>query len=239
MPCLSQYCIMFLMILINSIVFAQETLHDKVMHMHHHEKSQLKQRAFEFLSTWNTSADLIKPAKHELDHKIKENKHKGKDSKNGTEKLQKTYDDMVYADGIERSFIAETFSLPMVHELKTKGVELEASDIYTAQYVIKFTLGVPRFNHGELDENNLDQMEQELSSLINEFPENDAHNQEVNGHVIDVFRQEANAYFASFVAKNQAQLANSGGKSSGPVTGLSNMSCKEKYELLKKQGIMH
>ncbi|MEP0368290.1 MAG: hypothetical protein ABJN36_15555 [Cyclobacteriaceae bacterium] len=218
---------------------AQETLSDKVKHMHHHAKSKVKQPAYEFLSTWNTSADQIKPAQHELKHKIKQNKHKGKDPKKGTEKLQAAYDDAVRADGTERSFIAQTFAIPMLHELKTKGTALAAEDIYAAQYVIKYTLGMPRFNHGELDIDNLDQLEKELAALVAQYPDNDAHNQEIDGHVIDIFREEAGAFFQSFVAANQKELQKESGKSGSYASNLTDMNCGEKYEYLKEKGIMH
>ncbi|MEO9477614.1 MAG: hypothetical protein ABJG41_18860 [Cyclobacteriaceae bacterium] len=217
---------------------AQETLSDKVKHMHHHAKSKVKQPAYEFLSTWNTSAELIKPAQHELKHKIKQNKHKGKDPKKGTEKLQMAYDEAVKADGTERSFIAQTFAIPMLHELKTKGTALEAEDIYAAQYVIKYTLGMPRFNHGELNIDDLDQLEKELTALVAKYPDNDAHNQEVDGHVIDIFREEAGAFFQAFVAANQKELQKDGGKSNAS-SNLTSMNCGEKYEYLKEKGIMH
>ncbi len=234
------YCLTFTALMFCICGYSQETLSDKTKHMHHHEKSKLKQVAYEFLSTWNASAELIKPASDALKEKIKENKQKGKDPEKGTEKLKLVYDEVVKADGIERSFLAETFALPMQYELKTKGEVLEPEDIYTAQYVIKFVLGVPRFNHGHLDIDNLDHMEKELKSLIEEYPDNDAHNQQIDGHIIDVFREEAGAFFDSFVTANKAQFEkDQNGNNSAVSSGLTQMNCGEKYEYLKEKGIMH
>lgn len=216
--------------------FGQETLADKVATLHHSEKSKIRKPLYEFLSTWNVTAPKLKPAEKAIAQKMKENRQKGKDPLAGTKKLQENYDELVFQDGTERSFIAETFALPMQRELEVKGAALDASDIYTVHYVTKFVLGVPRFNHGELDINDLDQVDRELVRLIDAYPENDAHNQEVDGHVIDVFREEAQAFWVSFVAQNKAQYRKGkGGKSSE----LTSMNCGEKYKLLKDQGIMH
>lgn len=200
-------------------------------------RSVIKQRAYEFLRTWNPSADLAKPLEVELSAKILKNKQKRKDPYKGTEKLRADISEVEQADGTERSFLAETFAQPMLYELKEWGIELPPADIYTAQYVIKYTLGVPRFNYGELDVDNHQQMESELSALIAQYPDNEAHNQQVDGHAINVFRDEANAYFEMFVSANAANLEND--KGSGPITGLSGMSCGDKYKYLKEKGIMH
>ena len=196
--------------------FAQQTVADKVATLSHAERSKIKQPLYEFLHTWNTAASELIPAEKELKSKKKDNKRKGKDSLAGTKKLQETYDDLFVLDGTERSFIAETFALPMEKELEAKGIALDASDIYAAQYVIKFTLGVPKFNHGKLDIND-------------------------NGHIIDIFREEAQSFYNAFVAVNKAQYLKDQGKKNGEsyVTGSTTMNCGEKYEYLKKKGIMH
>ena len=217
---------------------AQESVSDKVASLHHSEMSKIRKPLYEFLSTWNTTAPKIKPVAKELEQKKKENRQKGKDPLAGTKKLQETYDELIYLDGTERSFMAESFALPMQKELEQKGTKLDASDIYAVHYVTKFVLGVPRFNHGELDINDMNQIDQELSKLIETYPDNDAHNQEVDGHIIDVFREEAQAYYISFVEENKAQYNKSKGK--GPAgSELTNMNCGEKYKLLKEKGIMH
>lgn len=217
---------------------AQETLSDKVATLHHSEKSKIRKPLYEFLNTWNTTAPMLKPAEKAIAHKKKENRQKGKDPLAGTKKLQERYDELVYQDGTERSFIAESFALPMQKELEVKGTSLDASDIYAVQYITKFVLGVPRFNHGELDINNMDQIDRELITLIETYPDNDAHNQEVDGHIIDVFREEAQAFWNEFVAKNKAQYQKGKNKgASGP--DLTSMNCGEKYKLLKEKGIMH
>ncbi|MFY0598394.1 MAG: hypothetical protein JXR03_01900 [Cyclobacteriaceae bacterium] len=225
------------LLLISLSAFSQETLSHKVKNMHHHERSKIKQMAYQFLITWNSSAGRIKPASHELKAKIKENKHKGRDHNKGTEKLRKALDEAILADGNERSFIAQEFSIPMLEELSTKGLSLDASDIYTAQYVIKYPLGVPRFNHGELDIDNLDQMERELKNLVETYPDNDAETHQKADGSITLFRQESQAYFQTFVAKNRAQYEK-GGDKENTVSGLSQMSCGEKLEYLKEKGIM-
>ncbi|WP_258104361.1 hypothetical protein [Marinoscillum sp. MHG1-6] len=235
------YFISLIAIICVTQAFAQEdeSIHERVNKMHHLHKGRLKHRANEFLNSWNSSADLIKPAEHELKHKMKQNRHKGKDPKKGTEKLQRNYDRAVAADGTERSFLAETFALPMLHELDHNGDDLSGEDIYTAQYVIKFVLGVPRFNHGELDIENHPQIESELKALIEKYPDNAAHDQEIDGHIIKVFRDEADAFFTKFVAENRADYLNSNGGKSKSSSNLTGMNCGEKYEYLKKQGIMH
>jgi hypothetical protein len=83
-------------------------------------------------------------------------------------------------------------------------------------------------------------MESELAKLIKTYPDNDAHNQEIDGHIIDVFREEAQAYWNSFVAVNKAQrLRDQGGKNVvSSSSNLKGMNCGEKYEFLKKEGIM-
>lgn len=215
---------------------AQESLSDKVATLHHSEKSRIRKPLYEFLNTWNTTAPKLKPAAKELAHKKKENKQKGKDPLAGTKKLQEKYDELVFQDGTERSFIAESFALPMHKELEAKGTSLEAEDIYAVQYIIKFVLGVPKFNHGELNINDMNQIDRELITLIETYPDNDAHNQEVDGHIIDVFREEAEAFWNEFVAKNKAQYQKGKGPS-GP--DLTSMNCGEKYKLLKEKGIMH
>lgn len=221
--------------------FTQSDIHHKVKSLHHKEKSQIKQPIYEFLTTWNATAGSLKPAAKALKSKTIENKQKGKDPKKGTEKLQQTYDNLVELDGKERSFLAETFALPMLEELKAKGTDLGAADIYATQYVIKFVLGVPKFNHGELDIDDLDEMERELTNLINTYPDNDAHNQEVDGHVIDIVRDEAQVFFTSFVAANKKQYHKEQGnqKTDKSSASLSSMDCGEKYEYLKEKGIMH
>lgn len=200
-------------------------------------RSVIKQRAYEFLRTWNPSSDLAKPLQEELSEEILKNKQKRKDPNKGTEKLRADIAEVEQSDGTERSFLAESFAQPMLYELKEWGIELPPADIYTAQYVIKYTLGVPRFNHGELDVDNHQQMETELTALIEQYPDNEAHDQQLDGHVINVFREEANAYFEMFVAANAANLENDRG--SGPITGLEGMSCGDKYKYLKEKGIMH
>ena len=219
--------------------FAQQTISDKVASLSHSERSKIKKPLYEFLHTWNTAAPDLKPAEKALASKKKENKQKGKDPLAGTKKLQEWYNELVVLDGKERSFLAESFVLPMQEELEVKGLALSASDIYAVQYTTKFVLGVPKFNQGKLDIYDVKQMESELAKLIKTYPDNDAHNQEVDGHVIDVFREEAQSYWNSFVAVNKAQrLKDQGGKGgSGP--DMKNMNCGEKYELLKKKGIMH
>ncbi|MFT6867072.1 MAG: hypothetical protein ACJA08_001911 [Cyclobacteriaceae bacterium] len=234
------FCMFF--VICTSQVFAQHEISHKVKALHHTEMGRIKQPIYEFLITWNTSAVSMKPASKALQDKIKENKQKGKDPEKGTEKLQEAYDNLVVQDGKERSFLAETFALPMHKEMKTKGTSLDAADLYAAQYVIKFVLGMPRFNHGHLDIDNFDEMEKELTNLIQSYPVNDAHNQEVDGHVIDIFCEEAEAFFQSFVAANKKQYMKDQGNNKGDnnyVTGLTNMNCGEKYELLKEKGIMH
>lgn len=226
-----------LIFLFSFSALSQETLSHKVRELHHHEISKIKQITFEFLRTWNSSAPLIKPASHELKSKIKENKHKRKDPNKGTEKLQNIYDNAILADGIERSFIAQEFTIPMLDELKIKGTSLQASDIYTAQYAIKYTLGVPRFNHGHLDIDNLDQVETELETLINNYPDNDAEDIEIKDGAIALFRKESEAYFQVFVAKNRAQYEK-GNKGENPNNSLTQMNCGEKLEYLKEKGIM-
>jgi len=226
------YCLLI------SNLFAQQTLTEKAETLNDQARSTIKQRAYEFLSTFNPSSQLIKPAEKELKSKILENKQKRKDPYKGTDKLQSKYDEAVEEDGTERSFLAQSFAQPMLHELKFKGLTLEAADIYTAQYVIKYVLGVPRFNYGELDVDNHNQMENELSTLISTYPDNDAHDQQVDGHIIDIFTEQANAYFETFVAANIANFDKDQGKSYIP-NNLSTMNCGEKYEYLKKQGIMH
>lgn len=217
---------------------AQETLSDKVATLHHSEKSKIRKPLYEFLSTWNTTAPQLRPAEKAIEAKKKENRQKGKDPMSGTKKLQETYDELVFQDGTERSFIAESFALPMQRELEVKGAALDASDIYAVQYITKFVLGVPRFNHGELDINNLEQIDHELATLIETYPDNDAHNQEVDGHVIDIFRDEAEAFYKEYVAENKSQYNKGKGSSSGG-NELTSMNCGEKYKLLKEKGIMH
>ncbi|SMD32051.1 hypothetical protein SAMN04488029_0389 [Reichenbachiella faecimaris] len=218
--------------------FGQQTISDKVASLHHSEKSKIRKPLYEFLSTWNTTAPKLKPVAKEIEVKKKENKQKGKDPLAGTKKLQETYDELVVLDGTERSFIAESFALPMQKELEVKGASLDAEDIYAVQYITKFVLGVPRFNHGELDINDLNQVDRELAKLIETYPDNDAHNQEVDGHVIDIFREEAQAFWNSFVAENKAQYKKGKGKGSNGAE-LTSMNCGEKYKLLKEKGIMH
>lgn len=219
---------------------AQETISEKVASLHHSEKSKIRKPLYEFLHTWNTTAPKLKPAAKALESKKKENRRNGKDPLAGTKKLQKTYNDLFVQDGTERSFIAETFALPIQKELETKGTKLDASDIYAAQYIIKFVLGVPKFNHGKLSINDMSQMNYELNLLINTYPDNDAHNQEVDGHIIDIFREEAQSYWNSFVAVNRAQyLKGQGKKGSASGSDLTSMNCGEKYKLLKEKGIMH
>ncbi|MEO9966666.1 MAG: hypothetical protein ABJF11_12790 [Reichenbachiella sp.] len=216
--------------------YGQETISDKVATLHHSEKSKIRKPLYEFLSTWNVTAPKLKPAAKVLEIKKKENRQKGKDPLSGTKKLQEKYDELVVLDGTERSFIAETFALPMQKELEVKGTALDASDIYAVQYITKFVLGVPRFNHGELNINDLNQIDNELTKLIKTYPDNDAHNQEVDGHVIDIFREEAQAFWVSFVAENKAQYRKAKGSGSSELTS---MNCGEKYKLLKEKGIMH
>ena len=228
-------CLLALFVMTN--VSAQQTLTEKAETLDNRTRSVIKQRAYEFLRTWNPSADLAKPLQVELSEKVLKNRQKRRDPHKGTEKLLAEIAEVEEFDGIERSFLAESFAQPMLYELKEWGIELPASDIYTAQYVIKYTLGVPRFNHGELDVDNHQQMESELTSLIAAYPDNEAHDQQVDGHVINVFRDEANAYFEMFVAANAANLENS--NASGPISGLEGMSCGDKYKYLKSKGIMH
>ncbi|WP_456462522.1 hypothetical protein [Reichenbachiella sp.] len=215
---------------------AQETISDKLATLHHSEKSKIRKPLYEFLSTWNTTAPQLKPAEKAIAAKKKENRQNGKDPLAGTKKMQEKYEELVYQDGTERSFIAESFALPMQRELEVKGASLEAEDIYAVHYITKFVLGVPRFNHGELDINDLDQIDSELAKLIETYPDNDAHNQEVDGHVIDVFREEAQAFYNSYVAENRAQYKKGKGAKGSELTS---MNCGEKYKLLKDQGIMH
>ncbi|WP_421879137.1 hypothetical protein [Marinoscillum sp.] len=217
---------------------AEISLTEKAETLDYQERSLIKQRAYEFLRTWNPSADLAKPIQEELSDKILKNKQKRKDPNKRTESLREDLEEAEQTDGTERSFIAESFAQPMLHELQHLGIDLPPSDIYTAQYVIKYTLGVPRFNHGELDVDNHQQMQTELTALISKYPDNDAHDQEVDGRVISIFREEANAYFEMFVAANAADLDRSQGNS-GPINGLANMSCADKYKYLKDKGIMH
>ena len=231
--------VIFILGLFLTDLHAQGSLTEKAETLAHKERVSIKKRAYEFLLTWNTSADMIRPLEKEIASKVKENRQKGKDPYRGLDRLQGIYDEAVFDDGTERSFLAESFAQPMLHELKKFGLDLPAADIYTAQYVIKYVLGVPRFNHRELDVDDHDQMERELASLISEYPDNDAHDQEVDGHVIRIFTEEADAYFEKFVAANQADLANGFGSSNGPITGLSSMTCEEKYKYLKSKGIMH
>lgn len=216
---------------------AQPSISDKVATLHHSEKSKIRKPLYEFLSTWNTTAPMLKPAEKAIAAKKKENRQKGKDPLAGTKKLQETYDELVIQDGTERSFIAESFALPMQRELEVKGASLAADDIYAVHYITKFVLGVPRFNHGELDINDLNQIDSELANLIEAYPDNDAHNQEIDGHVIDVFREEAQAFYDSYVAENRAQYKK--GKGKGSSNELTSMNCGEKYKLLKEKGIMH
>jgi len=220
--------------------FAQETISDKVASLSHAEKGKIKQPLYEFLHTWNTASSELSPASKALEIKKKENKRKGKDLLAGTKKLQEIYDDLFVLDGKERSFLAESFVLPMQEELEVKGTTLSASDIYAVQYTTKFVLGVPEFNQGKLDIYDVKQMESELAKLIKAYPDNDAHNQEIDGHIIDVFREEAQSYWNSFVTANKAQyLKDQGFNGGGKGPNLKSMNCGEKYELLKKQGIMH
>ncbi|MEP2027040.1 MAG: hypothetical protein ABJH98_09535 [Reichenbachiella sp.] len=215
---------------------AQESISDKVASLHHSEKSKIRKPLYEFLSTWNTTAPQLKPAEKAIAAKKKENRQKGKDPLSGTKKMQENYDELIFLDGTERSFIAESFALPMQKELEVKGSSLEADDIYAVHYITKFVLGVPRFNHGELDINDLNQIDDELAKLIETYPDNDAHNQEVDGHVIDVFREEAQAFYDSYVAENRAQYKKGKGAKGSELTS---MNCGEKYKLLKEKGIMH
>jgi len=234
--------ILFLLLCLFAVeCFAQQTVSDKVASLSHAERSKIKQPLYEFLHTWNTAASELIPAEKALRSKRKDNKRKGKDPLTGTKKLQETYDELFALDGTERSFIAETFALPMEKELEAKDIALDASDIYAAQYVIKFTLGVPKFNHGKLDINDNEQMKRELTLLIETFPDNDAHNQEIDGHIIDIFREEAQSFYNAFVAENKAEYLKGQGKKNGEsyVTGSTTMNCGEKYEYLKKKGIMH
>lgn len=219
--------------------FAQESISEKVASLSHAERSKIKKPLYEFLHTWNTTAPKLKPAAKAIKDKKKENLQKGKDPMAGTKRLQEKYDELVVLDGTERSFIAESFALPMQKELEAKGISLDASDIYAVQYITKFVLGVPRFNHGELDINNLEQVDQELVKLIETYPDNDAHNQEVDGHIIDVFREEAQAFWNTFVAENKAQYRKGQGKKTGSGADLTSMNCGEKYKFLKEKGIMH
>lgn len=216
--------------------YGQETISDKVASLHHSEKSKIRKPLYEFLSTWNTTAPKLKPASNALDAKKKENRQNGKDPLAGTKRMKEKYEELVVLDGTERSFIAESFALPMQRELEVKGTALDASDIYAVQYITKFVLGVPRFNHGELDINDLNQVDHELAKLIETYPDNDAHNQEVDGHVIDIFREEAQAFWVSFVAENKAQYRKGKGSKGSELTS---MNCGEKYKLLKEKGIMH
>ena len=218
---------------------AQQTLTEKAESLDDNSRLVIKKRAYEFLKTWNPSADEIRPIEKELSEKILENKQKRKDPEKGTEKIREKYDEAVEQDGKERSFLAESFAQPMLHELQQDGIALPAADIYTAQYVIKFVLGVPRFNSRELDVDDHDQMAFELTSLIATYPDNDAHDQEIDGHVITIFTEEANAFFEKFVARNRADYESGIGASSGPITGLVGMTCQEKYKYLKSKGIMH
>lgn len=228
---------MFLMVCLFALQgYGQETISDKVASLHHSEKSKIRKPLYEFLNTWNTTAPKLKPAAKELEVKKKENRQNGKDPLTGTKRMQEKYEELVVLDGTERSFIAESFALPMQKELETKGASLDAEDIYAVQYITKFVLGVPRFNHGELDINNLTEIDQELAKLIETYPDNDAHNQEVDGHVIDVFRAEAQAFWNSFVAENKAQYRKGKGSKGSELTS---MNCGEKYKLLKEKGIMH
>ena len=230
--------VFFVIYLCSYYSHGQETVSDKVASLHHSEKRKIRQPLFEFLNTWNATAPMLKPAAKELEVKKRENRQKGKDPLAGTKKLQKDCDELVFLDGTERSFIAETFALPMQKELEDKGTALGASDLYAVQYITKFVLGVPRFNHGELNINDMNQIDGELTKLIDTYPDNDAHNQEEDGHVIDIFREEAQAFWVIFVAKNKAQ--HSKGKSSGSGSNeLTKMNCGEKYKLLKAKGIMH
>lgn len=229
--------LVFLMIgLLSFHSYAQETISDKLASLHHSEKSKIRKPLYEFLSTWNTTGPQLKPAAKAIEAKKKENRQNGKDPLAGTKKMQQKYEELVFQDGTERSFIAESFALPMQRELELKGASLEAEDIYAVHYITKFVLGVPRFNHGELDINNLNQIDSELAKLIEAYPENDAHNQEVDGHVIDVFREEAQAFYNSYVAENRAQYKKGKGAKGSELTS---MNCGEKYKLLKEKGIMH
>lgn len=231
--------IVFLMVCIFAMPCrAQQTISEKVASLHHSEKSKIRKPLYEFLNTWNTTAPKLKPAAKALGIKKKENRQNGKDPLAGTKRLQEKYDELVFLDGTERSFIAESFALPMQKELEVKGTSLDASDIYAVQYITKFVLGVPRFNHGELNINDLNQIDNELTKLIATYPDNDAHNQEVDGHVIDIFREEAQAFWVSFVTENKSQYRKGKGKGSGS-SDLTNMNCGEKYKLLKAKGIMH
>ncbi len=217
---------------------AQQTLTEKSETLQDQTRSVIKQRSFEFLQTFNPSADLIAPAEKELNSKILQNKQKRKDPNKGTDELRLTYETMVKNDGTERSFLAETFAQSMLYELRKWGMDLPAEDIYTAQYVIKYVLGVPRFNRRELDVDNHNQMDTELSSLISKYPDNDAQDQQIDGRIIGVFTEESNAYFETFVASNIAQLEKSNGNKV-ETNSLSTMNCGEKYKYLKEKGIMH
>lgn len=231
--------LVFLMVCLFTLpCFAQLTISEKVASLHHSEKSKIRKPLYEFLNTWNATAPRLKPAAKALEIRKKENRQNGKDPLVGTKRLQEKYDELVFLDGTERSFIAESFALPMQRELETKGASLDAEDIYAVQYITKFVLGVPRFNHGELDIYDLIQIDNELAALIQTYPDNDAHNQEVDGHVIDIFREEAQAYWNAFVAENKAQYRKGKGKGSNG-NQLTSMNCGEKYKLLKEKGIMH
>ncbi|MFT7157378.1 MAG: hypothetical protein ACI8Q1_002397 [Parvicella sp.] len=124
--------------------FGQETISDKVASLSHAERSKIKKPLYEFLHTWNTAAPELNPVAKALASKKKENKKKGKNTLAGTKKLQETYDELIVLDGKERSFLAESFVLPMQEELEVKGATLSASDIYAVQYTTKFVLGVCR-----------------------------------------------------------------------------------------------
>jgi hypothetical protein len=232
------YPLIIIFCLITANLQAQQTLTEKSETLQDHSRSVIKQRSYEFLRTFNPSADLIAPAEKEMNSKILQNKQKRKDPEKGTEELRLTYETMVASDGTERSFLAESFAQSMLNELIKWGMELPAEDIYTAQYVIKYVLGVPRFNRRELDVDNHNQMDTELSSLISKYPDNDAQDQQIDGRVIGVFTNQSNAYFESFVASNIAQLEKSNGNKI-ETNSLSNMNCGEKYKYLKEQGIMH
>jgi hypothetical protein len=79
-------------------------------------------------------------------------------------------------------------------------------------------------------------MEDKLSKLIKTFPDND----EIDGYSIDVFREEVQAYWNSFLAVNKVQrLKDQGGKNvASSSSNLKGMNCGGKYEFLKKEVMM-
>ncbi|MDH5609071.1 MAG: hypothetical protein OEY56_06290 [Cyclobacteriaceae bacterium] len=227
---------------ISTSLFAQENLTDKLKLMSDNDLLVIRKPIYEYLYTWNHSSPLLDVAKNELNAKIKENRQKGKDPYKGTERLKEAYEEVVTADGEQRSFIAQTYALPMLMELREKGVDLEPSDIYTAQYVIKYALGVPRFNRGELDIDNLDQMEKEINELIRTYPNNYAEKLEGEGGIINIFRTNALSYYNVFVEMNRAAyLKETEGYAgnSGGGKNLNQMNCGEKAEYLRKAGIIN